>query len=487
MTDYYVDNTIDSEGYFIHLTETVNECDLANGTEISNISGVGGLADGDIVQLYYSGAFHVHRLITGSPPWNVYPAHGQSGTGFEIGYGHNAGTTKTAPFVGINRASVDAGENDTVWIRKPYGYGTRAYNLDGSNQVAEQVPNTALVSCEGTIVENSQVKYRGFHTNIGDMARGGVYHQHVYDAWHRGVNLNCFVEIDGGNNNWNLLYFSAYSDTALVFENFYFHNINATKALIYGVSTMRAIVFKHCIFGDANVVIDCACNHMLFIDCLCLNTMAYVSFNAFHMSGDSNYIMHSIIDIPEFGGAPGKCAIRMGTSTAWSGGGSIGNIIRGGLYPVFVLMGGVVISDNIFYDGLRGVVFSQLTATAFVYNNIFCVHDHGDVNTSCITVLGAGGACIYNDYNCFWSADGQQIDAGKIMATEYVGGFVSVVGPNSVEADPLFRDPANHDFSLDWKSPVIDMGFRNRMGFSSMGATDRKIKRPFVHGNKGVN
>ena len=482
MTDYYVDNSIeDAQGYFTHIVATFETCNLANGNEITNISGSPSMSDGDIIQLDYDGSFHAHRMEhTGSPPWRVSPNHNKTGT-FDTNYGHKAGTAKTTPFVGINRAAVEADENDTVWVRKPSGYGTLSYKLDGLNQVPENIPG---VDCgEGTIIKNTQVKFRGFHTNIHDMARGGDYYQHIWDAWRFGVNLDCYLEVDGANANWNLLYFNTTYDTSIVFENFYFHNVNQAQLLIHGVSTMNGLVFRHCIFDDANTVLQATCSNVLFIDCLFKNNFAFGNFNLIYFAGESNYIVNSIIDMPEFGGTPNKCALRY---TSANNGGCIGSIVRGGAYPILSGVNVFVLLDSIVYDGLRGFAISNSLCTAFVYNNIFCPHDHEDVNASCIGFLGGGGAVIYNDYNCFWSADGQQMGVGKVFTTGYGGGSVSVIGANSIEADPLFRDPTNHDFSLDWKSPVIDMGFRNGFGFSSMGATKRKIKRPFIHTNKGV-
>ena len=113
-----------------------------------------------------------------------------------------------------------------------------------------------------------------------------------------------------------------------------------------------------------------------------------------------------------------------------------------------------------FYDQTQYGVTQLGTDNMIVVNNIFALAP--GVGAVGIHIGAPGGSISYNDYNCFIESDGTPLTP---ISTIYVGGEAPVIGPHSIEVDPLFVDAANGNFRLLSGSPC------RRTGNPTVGAT----------------
>ena len=94
--------------------------------------------------------------------------------------------------------------------------------------------------------------------------------------------------------------------------------------------------------------------------------------------------------------------------------------------------------NNTFYGQTSYGINVNNSEMAIAVNNIFALAP-GAVGLQVTTA----GSYLYNDYNCFIETDGTPLTVGI-----HAGGTAPVIGPHSIEVDPLFTDPDNNDFSL---------------------------------------
>ncbi len=114
------------------------------------------------------------------------------------------------------------------------------------------------------------------------------------------------------------------------------------------------------------------------------------------------------------------------------------------------------IHNNVFYKNKMNQlsIGSAYVSHAALLNNIMV--KSGDY--AFIYWSGGADATITSDHNCWWPAGGEFQWGGS----SYIGlsAFQSATGQDqhSIEQDPLFVDPIDHDFHLRANSPCIDKG-----------------------------
>ncbi len=73
-----------------------------------------------------------------------------------------------------------------------------------------------------------------------------------------------------------------------------------------------------------------------------------------------------------------------------------------------------------------------------------------------VLLLSVGAPAVTNCV--FWNNSGNQIVASPSAVVSYSDVQGGAAGPGNISADPLFRDPANRDYSLGAGSPAINAG-----------------------------
>lgn len=145
------------------------------------------------------------------------------------------------------------------------------------------------------------------------------------------------------------------------------------------------------------------------------------------------------------------------------------------------------IHDNFFENNLNefssNVEVISCNTTAYIHHNIFvnnggigCIGFRSGSNSrainntiySCergIVSIADGGICMNNTIthcnygiNAFEPDDLDVIDYNNVWMCDTPYGFSSSPGPNNISIDPMFLDPVNFDFNLEFESPLIDAG-----------------------------
>ena len=137
--------------------------------------------------------------------------------------------------------------------------------------------------------------------------------------------------------------------------------------------------------------------------------------------------------------------INNGSSDGWSFGAD--TAMAGNLY---------VYNNTMFQNSTtgNGIAYFVNADNCYLKNNIM-FSDKAATN-----VLRLIGGSITSDYNCMYFPNGTNVvyDAGDNYTSVALWNTGSGEDANSVEADPLFADAENNDFSLGDGSPCIDMG-----------------------------
>lgn len=312
----------------------------------------------------------------------------------------------------------------------------------------------------GDIAKNTKVFVRGFNTLCGDMERGQIYYQSINDAFRTSINSNSFVRLDGsGDDNVNIIHINGLDN--FVFENLWLDDIDFDNAGGGGISRLfkfennpAGIQVSHCVLASTKACTTDA-SQTRAIDCY------------FKETGDTGggYMWR----LNGFGNMVDRCIFEMGNgdigaSTESGLASSDSSIISNSLFYTSktATTQAIQMSNNLVYNctfyGMDDIVVLSGTGvierSASIYNNIFVkrtLAGTGIINTS-----GSDGT-IENDYNCYWSLEGEPTEAQ--IFEDHVSGENPTFGPNDIVANPQFVDPDNRDFRLKSSSPCLNKGF----------------------------
>lgn len=413
MTDWHVDNSM--TGWIYNSFDQSEEVTYSPSYD-DRIEDVGaGLPDGQTIQL---DGFTYRLTYNGGGEYILDRAHYNAGGGpVTMYYSNNTGGSSD-PFANINEVLAQALAGDTVNIKRT----SNSYYLSESDQIPEPLePGTGDIKNKPIIIE-------GYHTTVGDMRYSGEYYQSALDAHISGaIDTTKKVVICSGFEADNLLKLDG--SGFVIFRNLYFNECNS--AIIDLANTPRNVVFENCFFAESDFVMSGVCNDFTFVGCYVKSMFYGDSGYTINSSGLGMKFVGNVIDIgnyTKYGCASGDA------NEPYSNGLHYGNLIIGGLYPILCRAGDMIM-NNTFYDGVKGIRVgfgSSSAGKVTISNNIVMGKD---VSSHGILVEGSYGTPIINDNNCFWSLAGAMTN--PVSNTVSGGGTLSL-GPNSIEADPLF-------------------------------------------------
>ncbi len=415
MTDWYVNNVRDGDGWFekcptsqsISLTQSSKYC--------SNFPAI---SIGQSFQIDSGGNdWETYRYDAGGDMERVWP---YSSGNYTMRHGPVAtydGESETHAFVTINWALANAVSGDTVYVK----WSPEGYLLTNADQIAEIIePGVGSLLNKPIIIE-------GYHTTEGDMSWGGAHYQSPLHAKVFGIDTTKKVTISGENAMASLLHLDA--SAFVIIRNFYFKD--ATGLVLELANTPANVFFEHCIFADSGSVLNGTCNGFGFYDCYIKGMDYGVSSYTINCGGTIGAkFVGNVLDIGNYT----KYGFSSG-STASEGvrGLYYGNLITGGLYPALGRAGDILINNTI-YDSLTCVRIGyqgQWTPLT-LRNNIIVAKTAADKG---ILIAGTTAGAIDNDNNCFWSLDGTPIT--NPITNDVPGAGAGVIGPNSIEVDPM--------------------------------------------------
>ncbi|MHC5059706.1 MAG: hypothetical protein ACYTFK_01285 [Planctomycetota bacterium] len=450
---YFVDNAV---SFRVDST-----CSTTGADSIDTIAGGGTIAVGDPLRLNVSGAdWEIFRFAAdlGGGEWQLDRNHGISvpSAGVGVKYGIYDGKAQepsgnTGPFPTIARALAAADGGDVINIKKNNGY-----KLDNSDQIAEALSPTG----SGDVELNIKITISGFNTTPGDMDEGQAYYQSAYEAYINGIDSGCIVDIDGDGGAFSIMEIDAKDN--IKFKHLYLHN---TDALTYNhcvevQNLSDGLGLERCFFDDAYRAIAGSSSDYAPTDgALISNCYVGPTWNktgtCVRISGLLNFIVKN---------TGNQCGLQVEGS-----GGILGNLMIGGANTL-TGNGSVYIENNTVYNCTLAAIFiHNPDANAIVQNNILVP----DKDACAINIYSAGGS-VRNDYNCIYGADGNPL--ATPFGNTKSGGEVSVLGSNSIEADPDFVDAAGGDFRP--RNPqVLRTGQKDVMGNPShIGAVLQKYQ-----------
>jgi hypothetical protein len=130
--------------------------------------------------------------------------------------------------------------------------------------------------------------------------------------------------------------------------------------------------------------------------------------------------------------------VTIGSHLAGTGGYAGNNLILNGKIGLLGF-GSMYVENNTFYNNLNCVNVQSTTGLPLLYacNNIFMPKlSTGHGLTIDVVDASAAAGSAQNDYNCFWSVDGQQLDTP--FYNGFPGGATPVLGAHSMQVDPMF-------------------------------------------------
>lgn len=334
------------------------------------------------------------------------------------------------------------------------------YSVWLHTNLAETLTAAVTITAGGDNGKNTFKRILGFNTVPGDMNRGGAYYESPYQILRNGpIDGSKTVTLDANNGAFVVIDIDADN---LQIENLYLTNTNGQNAILFSNSPQH-IVFRNCRFSDVSSFCNTGEADSVLID----SCYGHPDTTNHHyiLRGNNNVVLNCVSNVP----ATRYFVVGVGDVELHV----IGCLVVNGAQGVRLGITGatLVAMNNTFYGQTAYGVnldsgFSGMVAS--VFNNIFALNP-GAVALRAATT----GSFIYNDYNCFIESDGQPLTVGA-----HGDGEVPVIGPHSIEVDPLFVDAANDDFSLANNSPCIDAGRPDSLGgFSTIGAYDYSANR----------
>jgi len=474
MTTYYVDNTKDANGVFSTPTKSTDtDVTIGGGSakHVDNFSEGAGLAVGDVVQLGSGSTWYTHVVAVlgggaNTEFWTVediaISGAGHTCHAFKAADGKPDGVGEAWPCLQMAMDTVING--DIVYVK----WSENGYVLDGG--YSDQNPTILEPANSGSIVFNWPIIYEGYYETVGDMRPGGDYFQNLQDVLRNGIDSTKFVTIDGNGEQTNCLLLDGIDYN--FFKNFYFKDCTESIGL---ANVPLSHVFDHCVYTDQQKLFDGDCDDFLFYDCYLadFNTVSYAS----NCEGTGVRYIGCIVNRDDNG---------YGLTTGLANvddicGLHLNNIVIGCSYP-FLLRNGDTVFGNIIYNsthGFRGGGGADGHMVA-VFNNIVLGIDADSKGLWASSTSG-----WYYGYNCYWSIAGVALSNPYTHFVGPVGSFID--GEGKIEADPCFVSPANGDFRLRSKSPVIQDGWPILGRSTTMGAIPTRQYVPIhKHKSKGV-
>ena len=187
----------------------------------------------------------------------------------------------------------------------------------------------------GAVAKNTKRKVIGYKTIPGDMNYGETYYQSPIDSYNDGIDTNCFVGIDGGGGNIQVLTIDGIDNT--IWENLYIHNTD--KALnnnaVHCLNTPENPVFINCRFDTVSrVITNNSANGMQFRECMngddCGHQLIALGLGGLIING----VWQEPID-----SSAGIIGVAVGASGIITG-----NVVIGGTYGIRAL--GYVLAKN---------------------------------------------------------------------------------------------------------------------------------------------
>lgn len=299
----------------------------------------------------------------------------------------------------------------------------------------------------GNNTKNTFKKIIGFNTSPGDMNFGGAYYESPSKILQNGSIDNTKTVLINGNND-NVSIFNITIDNIII-ENFHCYNTGTANSIVF-VGTTQNIVLRNCRFSVGYRAFSnygTPVNFMLVDSCYSDSTLTDRHYGAY---GRQNTFLGCVANLDagaNFVTFLYDTGIVIGCLAA--GAGDRGVYVVGG-------NGAAIIVNNTFYGLVVCGIYASSCENVRAYNNIFSLAP-GAVG---LGVTGKG-SFAYNDYNCFIQTDGTPLTVGS-----HASGYeVPVIGSHSIEADPLFTDAGNNDFSLKPGSPC------RKVGKPTVGAT----------------
>ena len=313
----------------------------------------------------------------------------------------------------------------------------------------------------GNPARNTYKETIGFNTNVfienghvvSDMDAGKASHQGVVDVLQNGVTVGKKVVLDG----------SALSAMAVSWriDNFVMRNVhikgNAAYACVQPDSgtalQYTGAEFVNCLFdGGADGIKPNGLADFI----RCENCYSNSTGTGFNLNDAGNGARSSVL--------VGCVADGCDKGFLVSGGGSLTGCISYGCTDAVETDGACNVNSCVLYDcGSHAFVCSDTQARWEIVNTIVVL----DTLASGVFGVGSGGGSIvYEDFNCFVDTVGNTVTLhdNANWSIDYVP---SVIGANTLEADPLFADVSGKDFSLADGSPCIDAGVADVYGNAS--------------------
>ena len=448
MTARYVNNSkvFDGQIYDQSVFENGENVTIAEGSPI--LTDVAASLDiGQYIQLL-SNLEWTYRIIATSPYTIDRNWEGVS-PGVAMWWNTHNGESEATAKPNINDVLNDAAAGDIVYVK----HTAAGYLLDSRDQIAEIIePGTGSLLRKPIIIE-------GYKDNIGDMRYGGAYYQSPLGAYVSGIDTTKKVTISGEDALANLLLLN--NSEFVIVRNIHFKD--ATGEMVCAINGPTNVIFENCIFADSDYITSGSFDNFLFRDCY-ITGLGYVgSAYAINCHNTGLKCIGCVLDI---GNYTKRGFTSGGLGEPYTNGLYFGNLIIGGLYPIYARAGDTVINNTI-YDSVNGVrtAFGVNSVGAVtVLNNIFMGKDADSVG---ILINGGFGAPVINDNNCFWSLAGAMTNP---VFNDVPGSGPISLGPNSIEADPLLFS----DFKLKENSLCLNSGMGLVDGHSSMGAWQRK-------------
>jgi hypothetical protein len=304
----------------------------------------------------------------------------------------------------------------------------------------------------GNPARNTYKEVIGYNTNVfiengrvvSDMDAGKASYQSGVDVLQNGMTAGKKVVLDG----------SGLSGIAVSWrvDNFVMRNIhikgnasyacaqpNGGTALLY-----KGADFVNCLFdGGADGIKPNGLADFI----RCENCYSNASGTGFNLYDAGNGGKSSVLN----GCVADGCAVGFSVS----GGGVLSGCIADGCTDAVKTNGTCGVASCVLYDcGDHAFVCSDAKARWEIVNTIAVL------NTGATGVFGVGsggGSVVVEDHNCFCDTAGNPVTLHD--TTNWPIDYVpSLLGVNTLQADPVFANAAGKDFSLADGSPCIDAG-----------------------------
>ena len=304
----------------------------------------------------------------------------------------------------------------------------------------------------GNPARNTWKETIGFNTNVfienghivSDMDAAKASHQSVVDVLQNGVTAGKKVVLDG----------SALAAMAVSWriDNFVMRNIHIKANVAYACAQPNGgtalqytgVVFENCVFDGGT---DGVKPNGLADYIRCVNCYTNASGTGFNLNDAGNGGKSSVL----VGCASHGCTVGVSIS----GSSMLNGCITDGCTDAVLTDGTARVAGCVFYDCIdHAFVCSNVKARWEIVNTIAVLNINAD---GVFGVGSGGGSIVYEDHNCFVDTAGNTVTLhdSSGWALDYVP---SLIGANSLEADPVFVDISGKDFSLGDSSPCIDAG-----------------------------